>query len=161
MLFSAAIACSQTNDAAFSGPAAHGSPAWFLADMSGMIATRAQPRPDAGLAGCEGDIAKFCGTHNGSVTRYCLLENAAKLSAQCKESASTADAVSLKNTLGTPYCFKSPVCDPAQDRGGNRLGVKAVEWKQTMGYTFAYPFTSPEGDRSDMVAVATHSTDNS
>src|SRR6185437_4973340 len=41
----------QTNDAASSGPAANGSPAWFLAPMQGMIETRAKPRPDAGLAG--------------------------------------------------------------------------------------------------------------
>ena len=88
------------------------------------------------------------------------MQNAAKLSGQCKESASAAEAASLKNTLGTPYCFKSPVCDPAPDRGGNRLGVKAVEWKQTMGYTFAYPIASPEGERYGMVAVATDSKDN-
>ena len=73
---------------------------------------------------------------------------------------SAAEAASLKANLGTPSCFKSPVCDPAPDRGGNRLGVKAVEWKQTMGYSFAYPFASPEGERYGMVAVATDSKDN-
>ena len=160
ILFTATIAFSQTNDAASSGPAANGSPAWFLQDMSGMIQTRAQPKPDAGMAGCTGDIAKYCSHPSGSGARYCLLQNASKLSGQCKESASAAEAASLKNTLGTPYCFKSPVCDPAPDRGGNRLGVKAVEWKQTMGYTFAYPFASPEGERYGMVAVATDSKDN-
>jgi len=160
VLFTATIAWAQTNDAASSGPAVNGSPAWFLGDMQGMIQTRARPRPDAGLAGCEQDIAKFCSQRNGSVTRYCLLENASKLSAQCKESASAADAASLKNTLGTPYCFKSPVCDPAPDRGGNRLGVRPVEWKQTMGYTFTYPFPSPEGEKYGMVAVAKDSKDN-
>ena len=99
------------------------------------------------MASCADDIGKYCGGRNGSVTRYCLLENAAKLSGQCRESAKAAEAAALKNTLGTPYCFKSPVCDPAPDRGGNRLGVKAVQWKQTMGYTFTYPFASPEGER--------------
>ncbi len=160
VLFTATIAFAQTNDAASSGPAVNGSPAWFLGDMQGMIQTRARPRPDAGLAGCEQDIAKFCSQRNGSVTRYCLLENASKLSARCKESATAANAASLKNTLGTPYCFKSPVCDPAPDRGGNRLGVRPVEWKQTMGYTFTYPFPSPEGEKYGMVAVAKDSKDN-
>src|SRR5260221_571414 len=158
ILFTATIALSQTNDAASSGPAANGSPAWFLQDMSGMIQTRARPRPDAGLAGCASDIAKYCSRTTGA--RYCLLQNAAKLSGQCKESASAAEAASLKNTLGTPYCFKSPVCDPPKDRGGNRLGVRAVEWKQTMGYSFAYPFASPEGERYGMVAVAVDSKDS-
>jgi hypothetical protein len=160
ILFATASAFAQTNDATSSGPAANGSPAWFLQDMQGMIQTRARPKPDGGMAGCEQDIAKFCSQRNGSVTRYCLLENAAKLSAQCKESATAANAASLKNTLGTPYCFKSPVCDPAPDRGGNRLGVKAVQWKQTMGYTFTYPFPSPEGEKYGMVAVAKDSKDN-
>src|SRR5882724_6407582 len=99
VLFTATLAVSQTNDAASAGPAANGSPAWFLQDMQGMIQTRARPRPDAGLAGCESDIAKYCGGRNGSVTRYCLLENAAKLSGQCKESASAAEAAGLKATL--------------------------------------------------------------
>jgi hypothetical protein len=34
-------AFAQTNDATSSGPAANGSPAWFLAPMQGMIQTRA------------------------------------------------------------------------------------------------------------------------
>jgi len=160
ILFTAGIAFAQTNDAASSGPAANGSPAWFLQDMSGMIQTRARPTPDGGMAGCAGDIAKFCSAASRSTTRYCLLQNASKLSGQCKESASAAEAAALKNTLGTPYCYKSPVCDPASDRGGNRLGVKAVQWKQTMGYSFAYPFASPEGERYGMVAVAFDSKDN-
>ncbi len=160
ILFTATIGLSQTNDAASSGPAVNGSPAWSLQDMSGMIQTRTKPRPDAGLAGCESDIAKFCGGQVGSSARYCLLQNAAKLSGQCKASASAADANNLKATLGVPYCFQSPVCDPAPDRGGNRLGVRAVEWKQTMGYSFAYPVPSPEGEHYGMVAVALDSKDN-
>ena len=154
IVFTTTIAFSQTNDAASSGPAANGSPAWFLQDMQGMIETRAKPRPDAGLAGCESDIAKYCSRQTGSSARYCLLQNSANLTGQCKASASAAQAASLKATLGTPYCYNSPVCDPTPDRGGNRLGVKAVEWKQTMGYTFAYPIASPEGERYGMVAVA-------
>src|SRR4029077_10256283 len=40
-------------------------------------------------------------------------------------------------------CSRSPLC-------GNRLGparvsLQRVEWKQTMGYTFAYPFDLPQG----------------
>src|SRR5260370_17743653 len=87
ILFTATIASSQTNDAASSGPAVNGSPAWFLQDMQGMIQTRARPRPDAGLAGCESDITKYCSRPSGSGARYCLLQNAANLSGQYKESA--------------------------------------------------------------------------
>jgi DNA-binding beta-propeller fold protein YncE len=160
ILFTATIAFAQTNDAASSGPAANGSPAWFLQDMSGMIETRPKPTADGGMAGCASDIAKFCSAASRSTTRYCLLSNAAKLSGQCKASASAAETAALKNNLGTPYCYKSPACDPANDRGGNRLGVKSVQWKQTMGYTFAYPFALPEGERYGLVAVAVDSKDN-
>ena len=159
-LMTATIAFSQTNDAASSGPAANGSPAWFLQDMSGMIQTRARPTPDLGMAGCAGDIAKFCSHSSRSTTRYCLLQNASKLSGQCKASATAAETAALKNTLGTPYCNRSPVCDPPTDRGGNRLEVKAVQWKQTMGYTYAYPIPSPEGERYGMASVAKDSKDN-
>jgi hypothetical protein len=43
----------------------------------------------------------------------------------------------------TPACRKSPVC-------GNRLGpsrqsLQRVQWKQTMGYTFSYPYVLPPG----------------
>src|SRR5206468_270070 len=43
----------------------------------------------------------------------------------------------------TPACRRSPVC-------GNRLGrsrqsLQRVQWKQTMGYTFTYPYVLPPG----------------
>lgn len=160
ILFSAAAAFAQSNDAASSGPAANGSPAWYLKSMDGMIQTRPKVAADFGLPGCAPDIAKFCTNRNGSVTRYCLLDNASRISGQCKASAAAAEAASLKATLGTPYCQKSPVCDPAPGRGGDRYKVKAVQWQQTLGYTFAYPRKSPEGEKYGMVAVALDSKDN-
>jgi DNA-binding beta-propeller fold protein YncE len=43
----------------------------------------------------------------------------------------------------TPACKRSPLC-------GNRLGrarqsLQRVQWKQTMGYTFTYPYVLPPG----------------
>src|SRR5438093_10988608 len=43
----------------------------------------------------------------------------------------------------TPACSHSPLC-------GNRLGrarqsLQRVQWKQTMGYTFTYPYVLPPG----------------
>src|ERR1700754_1102462 len=96
ILFTATIAFSQTNDAASSGPAANGSPAWYLGEMQGMIQTLAKPTPDGGMAGCANDIAKFCSAASRSTTRYCLLQNASKLSGQCKASASAAETAALK-----------------------------------------------------------------
>jgi sugar lactone lactonase YvrE len=40
-------------------------------------------------------------------------------------------------------CKRSPVCGNRLD--GPRSALQHVEWKQTMGYTYAYPFALPEG----------------
>jgi hypothetical protein len=57
----------------------------------------------------------------------------------------------------TPSCSRSPVC-------GNRLGPKRqslqrVEWEQTLGYTFTYPYVLPPGP-GGVPAVALDSRGN-
>jgi len=52
-------------------------------------------------------------------------------------------AVAGASVAETPACRRSPVC-------GNRLGrtrqsLQRVQWKQTMGYTFTYPYVLPPG----------------
>jgi hypothetical protein len=42
-----------------------------------------------------------------------------------------------------PGCTRSPVCGNRFD--GPRSGLQRVEWKQTLGYTFAYPADLPQG----------------
>jgi len=42
-----------------------------------------------------------------------------------------------------PGCTRSPVCGNRFD--GPRSGLQRVEWKHTMGYTFAYPVDLPQG----------------
>ena len=42
-----------------------------------------------------------------------------------------------------PGCSRSALCGNRFD--GPRSGLQRVEWKQTMGYTFAYPVDLPEG----------------
>ena len=44
---------------------------------------------------------------------------------------------------GLPNCGRSPVCDNPQ--GGARRELQRVEWRQTMGFTYAYPIDLPEG----------------
>ena len=56
----------------------------------------------------------------------------------------TAAAAPAATDVGeTPGCRRSPLC-------GNRLGrtrqaLQRVQWKQTMGYTFTYPYVLPPG----------------
>jgi hypothetical protein len=57
----------------------------------------------------------------------------------------------------TPPCRRSPLC-------GNRLGrsrqsLQRVQWKQTMGYTFTYPYVLPPGP-GGVPAVALDSKGN-
>src|SRR5262245_5951973 len=100
------------------GPAAGGSPAWFLqgsfpdptgrtiVDATGRVTV--PPRDGSGRRGAP---------------------------------AATPPAAASANE--TPACRRSPLC-------GNRLGrarqsLQRVQWKQTMGYTFAYPYVLPPG----------------
>jgi NHL repeat-containing protein len=66
-------------------------------------------------------------------------------------------APSAASTAETPACRRSPLC-------GNRLGrarqsLQRVEWKQTMGYSFAYPYVLPPGP-GGVPAVALDSNGN-
>jgi DNA-binding beta-propeller fold protein YncE len=42
-----------------------------------------------------------------------------------------------------PGCAHSPVCD--NPKGGKRGELQRVEWKATMGYSYAYPIDLPQG----------------
>jgi hypothetical protein len=72
--------------------------------------------------------------------------------------AATAGAASTASPIAdTPPCRRSPLC-------GNRLGrtrqsLQRVQWKQAMGYTFAYPYALPPGF-GGVPAVALDSKNN-
>jgi hypothetical protein len=92
-----------------------------------------------GFVACTDDIAKYCAGQTGFGARSCLMQNSDRLSAGCKGEL----AAPAPDTGGVPGCSRSPVC-------GNRLGpprntLQRVEWKQTMGFTYAYPFELPPG----------------
>jgi len=124
-------------------------PGWTLADTYPDTGGRAPvahggkvlppgSSPLSVLAGCSGDIEKLCNGRSGLYAALaCLRENRPKLSGRC---VADLKAVPPSNV---PACNHSPVCD-------NRLGptreqLKRVLWKQTMGYTFDYPFDLPMG----------------
>src|SRR5262245_1583524 len=43
----------------------------------------------------------------------------------------------------TPPCRRSPLC--GKRNGVSRQSLQRVQWKQTMGYTFTYPYALPPG----------------
>jgi hypothetical protein len=99
------------------GPAENGSPAWFL---QGSF-------PDPG-----GNTVVDA---DGHVT---IPARSAAPARPAPPNASPAPALPR-----TPGCSRSPLC-------GNRLtpgrqALQRVEWEQTLGYTFAYPYVLPAG----------------
>src|SRR3569833_1312666 len=68
------------------------------------------------------------------------------------------------NGAGIPPCSHSPVCDPAHGGSADRGALARVQWRQTMGYAFSYPFqVSPDDGgsyHSGVPAVGTDSKDN-
>jgi len=74
-----------------------------------------------------------------------------------RPAGSVGSAPSVPGVAETPTCRRSPVC-------GNRIGrsrqsLQRVQWKQTMGYTFEYPYALPPG-RGGVPAVALDSKHN-
>jgi sugar lactone lactonase YvrE len=134
------------------------SPEWFLQASAPDPVGRAVVGPgghviQAGspgggaLAACAEDIAKHCAGQNAA--RACLTQNLDKLSGPCKT------AVTAPPPAGA--CRQSPVCGNRFD--GPRSTLQRVEWKQTMGYTYAYPVDLPEGG-GGVSAVQTDSKGN-
>jgi DNA-binding beta-propeller fold protein YncE len=98
------------------GPAAGGSPAWFL---QGSF-------PDP--------------------TGRTIVEPGGRVTVPSRESAGGRGAAGRGAGAapgGVPGCTRSPLCGR---RGGvPRQSLQRVQWKQTMGYTFEYPYVLPPG----------------
>ncbi|HEY1307798.1 MAG TPA: hypothetical protein VGF24_29805 [Vicinamibacterales bacterium] len=97
------------------GPAVDGSPAWFLQGSFPDPTGRTIVEP------------------GGRVT----------IAARGGGPATTASGASAPAVIETPPCRRSPLCGK---RGGvSRQSLQRVQWKQTMGYTFEYPYVLPPG----------------
>jgi len=99
------------------GPADDGSPAWFV---QGSF-------PDP--------TGRTIVDRDGHVTVPARGTGAAPNAA----AASTAATA----VVDTPPCRRSPLC--GSRLGRSRQSLQRVQWKQTMGYTFAYPYVLPPG----------------
>jgi hypothetical protein len=132
-------------------------PGWFLAptypDPGGRMPVghggKVLP-PQAGgglMAGCADDITRICTTGQTGFygARECLSRNMGRLSPACRVSIAALPPPSV------PACVRSPVCD--NPLGGRRTDLMRVEWKQTMGYRFAYPMDLPRGGGATGVGI--------
>jgi DNA-binding beta-propeller fold protein YncE len=128
------------------------SPSANIAEMGGG--------PGRALEACGDELIKYCvGLEGGG--RTCLEKNKDKLSSQCK--ATVAGLPEGRGEIGggpsvVPHCSHSPLC--STNRGGGKPTVERVEWNQTKGYTFAYPFALPSDAKGGVSGVAADSKGN-
>src|SRR5205809_1039537 len=109
------------------------SPDWFLT----VPGAGGSSGGNNGFNACVDDIVKYCTGLTAGPARGCLTKNTGKLSGACK-----AELSAPPDPQPTPACSKSPVCG---NRGGGGNPRQRVQWKQTMGYTYVYPFELPPG----------------
>lgn len=151
-LLSATAAFSQTQ-VPQSGPAEGGSPAWYIQgsfpDPGGntivtpggkvsVIPRVAEDRSQV-MTACSDSIARYCAGQTGFGATGCLKTNADKLTGSCKEAVA---AIPAAPGDAVPGCTHSTICGHT---GGVRVPRQRVEWKQTLGYTYAYPYNLPQG----------------
>ena len=122
LTLAAAAAFSQTKPPT-EGPAVGETPAWFLQgsfpDPTGR--TIVEPGGKVTVPAREGGGARGAGARGGGA----------------------AARGGTPGVGGMPGCSRSPLCGR---RGGTpRQSLQRVQWKQTMGYTFTYPYVLPPG----------------
>ncbi len=123
------------------------SPDWYLQgsaprqDVARADAIGRAADPHNPLTACADDAAKLCPDLPTAGQRSCLSKQTTRLSGVCRDALAAAPP---PTSLSVPVCVDSTVCNPAGERG-SRDSLQRVEWKQTMGYKFAYPFHLPDG----------------
>ena len=95
--------------------------------------------PGGRLEACSEELGKYC-IDKKPAGRACLEANKDSLSARCKArlAALPTGGGGEEGGIRIPPCAHSVAC--ASTLGGTKVTLERVEWKQTMGYTFAYPF---------------------
>jgi sugar lactone lactonase YvrE len=122
-------------------------PTWYLqgsappGDTARADAVGRAAEPHHPLVACIGDIDRLCPNLSSAGQRSCLSKQIKAISTECRETLASSPQPS---SLGVPACTGSTVCSRGGDRG-NRTLLQRVEWRQTMGYKFAYPFKLPDG----------------
>ena len=103
------------------------------------------------------------GPPTGNSPGWFLQEPAPRPADAVRRAHSRANFASL-NGAGVPSCSNSPVCDPKNGGSADRGALARVQWRQTMGYTYSYPFAiSPDDNgpyHSGVPAVGINSKDN-
>jgi hypothetical protein len=130
-----------------------------LAIASGVILSNARALaqshvPSEGPA-VDGSPAWFLQGSFPDPTGRTSVDSTGRVTVLPRSSQPAAPPVSAGNE--TPPCRRSPLCGNRNGRG--RQSLQRVQWKQTMGYAFTYPYVLPPGP-GGVPAVALDSKGN-
>jgi DNA-binding beta-propeller fold protein YncE len=116
-----------------------------LGVVVGGITALAQSRPPIEGPPVDGSPAWFLQGSFPDPTGRTIVDSSGQVTIPPRASAAPPNAAGPAPAAiaDTPPCRRSPLC-------GNRLGrsrqsLQRVQWKQTMGYTFTYPYVLPPG----------------
>lgn len=126
------------------GMVAAQSPGWTFERQSlSANVSEAGGGPGGRLEACSEELGKYC-IDKRPAGMACLKANEDNLSAKCKagiDALPSGRGGGGGESMHIPPCAHSMAC--ASTLGGTKVTLERVEWKQTMGYTFAYPYPLP------------------
>ena len=128
-----------------------------IAAAVGAVHARTQPQPPTQGPAVGESPAWFLQGSFPDPTGGTVVDASGKVTIPPRPTGGLGSTSSLPGVTETPACRRSPVC-------GNRLGrsrqsLQRVQWQQTMGYMFEYPYALPPG-RGGVPAVALDSKNN-
>ena len=140
------LTVASARDVQESGPAADGSPAWFIDHAADIHVHNYETM-------CTGDTAKYCAGKNREALRICLSSNKTKVSQTCQTALAMPwqeGGFDMSNTVPCAHsmsCAPKAANNPDGVNGGTGI-VSRVEWKsapENMGYKAVYPYKLPPG----------------
>ena len=118
-----------------------------LGVMLGGITGRAQSRPPTEGPAVDGSPAWFLQGSFPDPTGRTIVDASGHVTIPPRGSGPSAPpnaaAPTSATAVDTPPCRRSPLC--GSRLGRTRQSLQRVQWKQTMGYTFTYPYVLPQG----------------
>ena len=122
-------------------------PAVAVGVMLSGVSALSQSQPPTQGAASEGSPAWFLLGSFPDPTGRTIVDAAGNVTVPPRGGGSGAPsaptAIPTPAAVETPACRRSPLCGK---RGGrSRQSLQRVQWQQTMGYTFTYPYVLPPG----------------
>jgi sugar lactone lactonase YvrE len=111
--------------------------------LGGAVGEAQSQAPTRG-PGLDGSPAWFLQGSFPDPTGRTIVDSAGRVTVPPRAEASTpGSAAPAFAGVETPPCRRSPLC--GNRRGRSRQSLQRVQWQQTMGYTFSYPYVLPPG----------------